>query len=204
MGFKQFKEYLPPRFKEFDEARKYIENMDLSNDLTYEAIDYMISHKEYYFLIKNIVKQFADNNKGSEEFFKYVFFRIDKCPKRQEDFDLYKKIILSKNRNLKKAFLSFVRNCAKEFKEEAKKLLEEKDKHLRHFGFCILVSIPDEDVKNLLKEYVSKNKINKHEFNEFIKYIYFYGDKEDKSCLENLKEKFPEFKEEIEKVEETL
>ncbi|RUM50625.1 MAG: hypothetical protein DSY47_01250 [Hydrogenothermus sp.] len=205
MGFKKFEEYFPPRFKEFDEARKYIENIDTSNELTYEAIDYMIAHREYYFLLKNIIRQFGDNNEGTESFFEYLFSRMDKCPERDDDFQLYREIILSKNQKLKIAFMHFVRKCSKEFKEFAKELLKEDNKHLKHFGFCILVSIPDDEkTKEILKKYVLENKINKYELEEFIEYIYFYGNKEDKECLKKLMEKFPEFKDKIRDVEDSL
>jgi hypothetical protein len=37
------------RFKEFDEARVYIETF---NKDSFDAIDYMIDHKEFYFYLK--------------------------------------------------------------------------------------------------------------------------------------------------------
>ena len=55
-----------------------------------------------------------------------------------------------------------------------------------------------------LKKYVLENKINKYELEEFIEYIYFYGNKEDKECLKKLMEKFPKFKDKIRDVEESL
>jgi len=71
------------RFKEFDEARKFIENF---SENSFDAIDYMIDHKEYYFLLKNILKNLPD-----KKIVEYIFLRLP-CLKREFDIELLKKL----------------------------------------------------------------------------------------------------------------
>ncbi len=199
MGFTEFKENKPVRFKEFDEARVYIENMFLNKELTYEAVDYMIKHKEYYFLLKNLIKQFANSREGNRELFDYIFLRIDECPKRKEDIELYKKIIHSKNKDLKESFLEFAKKCAEEFKEMAKNFLESEDKLDNFFGFCILIHLYDDEVKKILEKYIL-NTSNEQQIKEFLDYLYFYGTEENKECLKQIRERYPKFQEYIDNI----
>jgi hypothetical protein len=71
------------RFKEFDEARVYIETF---NKDSFDAIDYMIDHKEFYFLLKNILK-----NLPKKEFVEYIFLRLP-CLKRKDNIEMLKNI----------------------------------------------------------------------------------------------------------------
>ena len=203
MGFKKHTLHKPERFLEFDEARKYIEDMNLDRKKTFEAIDYMVNHKEYYFLLKNLVKQFADKETGDRELFDYIFSRLQECPKRKEDAEIYKKIIKSKNKDLKTAFFEYVKNCSKDFNKLAHEFLDDDDKDVRYLGFCILLNIPDEKAKEALKEYILKEG-NEDLLKDFLNYIYYYGDKEDIECLEKLKLQFPSKADDIDKIEESL
>ncbi len=203
MAFKKHILHKPERFLEFDEARKYIENMELDREKTFEAVDYMINHKEYYFLLKNLLNQFADKEKGDRELFDYIFSRLKDCPKRKEDAELYKKLVKAKNEELKTAFFEYVKNCSKDFKNLAHEFLNSKDKDIRYLGFCILLNLPDKKAKEALKEYVL-HEGNGGLLKDFLNYIYYYGDKEDIECLEKLKLQFPDKAKDINNIEESL
>jgi len=94
------------RFKEFDEAREDIENFHKNS---YDAIDYMIDHKEFYFLLKNVLKNLPDEN-----LVEYIFLRLP-CLKRVTDIEILKElytyypsiidIYLKKCENLKDNFV---------------------------------------------------------------------------------------------------
>ena len=203
MSFKKHTPQLPPRFLEFDEARKYIENMRLNKEKTLEAIDYMINHKEYYFLLKNLVNQFVDKEEGDKELFDYIFSRLTDCPKRKEDADLYKKIIKSQNKALKESFFEFIKNCSKEFKELANNFLNSSDENSHLVGFYILLSIPGQEAKTALANFIKKEK-KEELIDEFLNYLYFYGDEKDIDILNELEKLFPSYKEKIHQVKESL
>jgi heme oxygenase len=82
--FKEFKEKKVLRFRDFDEARGFIENLSKES---IDAIDYMIFHKEYYFLLKNLANQVDVDL----EIISYIFSNLP-CLKRKEDFELIKEI----------------------------------------------------------------------------------------------------------------
>lgn len=132
--FKGFEEDKIFRFKEFDEARIYIENFKDDKD-TFEAVDYMINHKEYYFLLKNVLKQ-IDTKKN---ILAYLFFNLP-CLKREEDLDLLIKIVKRSDRILKKIVIDYIKSCNNE--EFAKKMYErglktEAVEILKKFPGCV-------------------------------------------------------------------
>jgi hypothetical protein len=118
--FREFKAKKIERFKEFDEARKFIENFGKNS---FDAIDYMIDHKEYYFLLKNVLKQLPDN-----EIVEYVFYNLP-CLRREEDMEIFLALFdkYPVVRDYVKACKSieFLRLLYKKDKKKAKELLEE-------------------------------------------------------------------------------
>ncbi len=110
MAFKKVdNEISIPRFKEFDEARVYIEDFsDFDKNIVFSAIDYMLIHKEYYFLLKNISLQFSKD--GGEEIIDYLFSRLD-CVKRNEDKELIKNLLYSPNRFLSFKVFVYILDC---------------------------------------------------------------------------------------------
>ena len=106
--FKEFEEEKIFRFKEFDEARGYIENFKDNKD-TYEAIDYMINHREYYFLLKNVAKQI----KTKKNILAYLFFNLP-CLKRDEDLEKIITILKNADEILKKIVIDYIKSCRNE------------------------------------------------------------------------------------------
>ena len=100
--FKQFVEEEISRFREFDEARVYIEDFKDNKD-TYEAIDYMISHKEFYFLLKNIKTQ-----NPSAKIVEYIFYNLP-CLKRKDDYELINQ--LKQNKKIECIINKYIEIC---------------------------------------------------------------------------------------------
>ena len=106
--FKQFEEEKIFRFKEFDEARVYIENLQDSKD-TFEAIDYMINHKEYYFLLKNVLLQ----TDAKISVIAYLFYNLP-CLKRENDLEVIEKILKIANEKLQSIIIDYLKTCKNE------------------------------------------------------------------------------------------
>ena len=115
MGFeKQLQPKQITRFKEFDEAREFIIKWPLyERELVFAAIDYMIVHKEYYFLLKNLFSHnLEENNEYLEQIIDYLFSRLE-CLKRKEDKQELKKLLLSNNKHLSDITFSYILDCYK-------------------------------------------------------------------------------------------
>lgn len=198
MSFKKFKEEKPYRFKEFDEARIYIEDMSIDINLTREAIDYMITHKEYFFLLKNIVNQFYKEG-GNRELFDYIFSRLTDCPKRSSDIDLYLKIIESPNRDLREAFIAYLKTCADDLFSFVEKLLESRDAYKRKLAICVLKYSQNQEIKSKILD-ILKNENDKEVVEEILNYLSIYVLKDDVECLKIIERKFPELRDNIREI----
>jgi len=100
--FATFKEQNFMRFKEFDEARNFIENL---NQNSIDAIDYMIYHKEYYFLLKNILKQLDKKMQIN-----YIFLNLP-CLNREDDFEMLEQIYHKGDDEIKLIVIDYLKSC---------------------------------------------------------------------------------------------
>jgi len=198
MSFKKFKEERPYRFKEFDEVRVYIEDMSIDTNLTKEAVDYMITHKEYFFLLKNIVKQFYKGG-GSRELFDYIFSRLTDCPKRSSDINLYLKIIESPNSDLRESFIEYLKTCADDLFSFIEKLLESRDTYKRKLAVCVLKYSQNQEIKSKFLD-ILKNENDKEVVEEILNYLSIYVLKDDVECLKLMEKKFPELRDNIREI----
>ncbi|EDP73004.1 hypothetical protein, partial [Hydrogenivirga sp. 128-5-R1-1] len=156
-----------------------------------------------YFLLRNIINQVKDEKNKHKDIITYLFSRLDNCPKRKQDINLYKEIIHSNNKALKEAFLKFAQLNAKQCQDIALRLIKSYNKKEKFFGFCILIHLPENSCKETLKEFIINTK-NMKFIKEFLNYIYYYGNEKDKDCLENLQKQFPELKEQIQRIIKSL
>ena len=202
MSFKKFEEHLPHRFREFDEARKYIENMLLDTKLTQEAIDYMISRREYHFILKNLISQFYQEG-GSKQLFDYLFSKFTECPKRVSDLEIYIKILDSPNETLKKSFLGYLKSCASQLYPFILKLLKDKNPEKRRIAVCLLKYIPDEEIKKEIIEHLPNEK-NKTVLEEILKYFEIYLAKEEIKCLNFIKKQYPDLEQKVNQILQNL
>ncbi len=188
MAFKEFKETFPHRFKSFEEAKEKINENHKQEQL--DAIDYMVNHKEYYFLLKNLIDNYAEGG-GNKALFDYIFFQLKDCPKRSEDIELYKKILQCNNKDLRLSFLEYLKMCADELFPILYKYIQDDD--IKEMIVCYLLYIN----KDELVEFLRKHRFDKQTLSKFLKEIYLYGTKEDIKCLNSLKELYPEYKDKI-------
>jgi len=169
--FKEFEEDRIFRFKEFDEAREFIENFNDTKD-TYEAVDYMISHKEYYFLLKNVYKQLN----AKKSILAYLFFNLP-CLKRDEDLALIIEILKKADDVLKKIVIDYIKSCNNE--EFAKKIFESG---LKTEAIEIFKKFPD------LEEYLKEKLTNEENIDVIKKAIEFF-EIYDEKFIKKLKDK---------------
>ncbi len=176
-----FKKYNPdekyyiPRFREFDEARVYIEDMNKDKDLVISAVDYMITHKEYYFLLKNLYEHIK-KNELKREFFEYALMSFDICPKRKEELNIYYEILKMEN-GYSKDIIEFLKVCCREVKDFIETLLTDDSPFVRKSAVDILKYCPDKKTADRIKSLIPKEKDEKVK-KEMIKYIKFFADHE--------------------------
>ncbi|SNZ03224.1 hypothetical protein SAMN06265182_0325 [Persephonella hydrogeniphila] len=161
-------EYHIKRFNDFDEARIFIEDMNRDKELTIAAIDYMISHKEYYFLLKNLYRHIKEKNLR-REIFEYALLSLDICPKREEDIKIIMEILQMKN-SFSEDMVEFLKGCSCQLKDFILGLLENKDPYIRKNAVSILMHCPDEKTKNKIKLLIKKEESSevKDEMRKFL------------------------------------
>ena len=84
--------YFIRRFREFDEARVYVEDMSGKGEDVLSAIDYMITHNHHYFLLKNLLRN-IENKTITIQVFEYALLSYGKCPCSPEELQILKRII---------------------------------------------------------------------------------------------------------------
>ncbi len=162
--------YHIPRFREFDEARVYIEDMKKDKELVISAIDYMITHKEYFFLMKNLYEHIK-NDELEREIFEYALMSLDICPKRKEELDIYLEILKMKN-GYSKDIIDFLKGYCYEIKSFLEALLTNSDPYVRKSAISILKHCPDEKITGKIKALILKESDEKVK-KEMIKYLKF-------------------------------
>ncbi|SNZ10137.1 hypothetical protein SAMN06265182_1750 [Persephonella hydrogeniphila] len=198
MSFKKFEEQKIHRFKDFDEAKVYIEDMNKDINLTFEAIDYMVSRKEYHFLLKNLVRQFY-NSGGSPQLFDYFFSKLSDCPGRKTDIEIYFKILESPNKTLKSSFTGYLKACAEKLYPFIMDMLRSNEAEKRKMAVCILRHLPSEEVKEKIVSMI-KTEEDKTVMEEIVKYLEIYAFEENVDCLKFINEKFPEFDKKVQNI----
>jgi len=143
------------RFREFDEARGFIEDLQDNKD-TYEAIDYMINHKEYYFLLKNLKAQLNKSKIGV-----YIFLNLP-CLKREDDLELIEYMLKHSDEVLKEGIVDYLKSC-KNF-NFARKIFEDG---LEDEAIEVLKLIP-EGIE-YLKEHLKDERLNRILIYDFTK-----------------------------------
>ncbi len=132
MGFEKAKiEQHIIRFNEFDEARPFITSWHKHQlDHVFAAIDYMLGHKEYYFVLKNFTTPYAQMYTSKyRNIIEYLFARLD-CLKRGADKKELKKLLLHPNPHISQIVLSYILHCYKH--KEIYELLQGIDLDISH------------------------------------------------------------------------
>ncbi|NPA16420.1 MAG: HEAT repeat domain-containing protein [Aquificae bacterium] len=182
------------RFREFDEARKYIEDISAyDTETVLSAVDYMITHQEYYYLLKNLYRQILEG-KLPRNVYEYALMNMKVCPRRQEEKEIYLKILSTHKDVYTQPLVEFLKSCCGYLKEFNISLLKNYDPYIRAAGVDILTHCSDEEVKTAIKELAWREE-NPAVAEKIINYLKIYGEKDDKPLLEHIGERFPQLRE---------
>ncbi|BCD61467.1 hypothetical protein NitYY0826_C0319 [Nitratiruptor sp. YY08-26] len=139
MALKKVEAEIPiSRFKEFQEASRYIEAFEeYSEEEVFAAIDYMLVHKEFHYLLRTLLQQCQ--KKDIEKLSSYIFARLN-CLKREEDQQLLQELLACQNRGIQHNTIAYILACCEHY--DTAKLLQnypiskEELKILVKYGDC--------------------------------------------------------------------
>lgn len=176
-------------FNEFNEAQKVFEDESQEESLRLAALEYIIEHKEIYYILKMLSKLFQKNSIKDHIYIDYAFANFDKKPRREEDFDAMFKMLKSENAYLRNAAISFLQQYGLEAKPFIEKLINSDDVDIRIFAINILGDVKYEDSVDMLRYFILKED----NVNALMTAIDYYGEVasvEDIPLLEALKEQY--------------
>lgn len=176
-------------FNEFLEAKEAFENPSNPVDLRIEALDYIIKHKEIFYVLRILSELFKENNTDDHVFIDYAFANFEKKPKREEDFEMLFKMLKSDNAYLRNAVIMFLRNYGKEAKPFIEELMNSDDKDIRIFAVNILGDVRFDESIEMLREFIKK-ETDVNALMTAVDYLGEIGNEDDISLLENIKSRF--------------
>ncbi len=182
--FKKYKKTKIHRFKEFDEARVYIENPEKDRELTYKAIDYMIIHKEFYYLLRQLFNHIKNKNLDSK-FWEYALSNMSSCPSRREELEIYLHILKHEDKNYREPLVKYLTGCSCKLKKFLLQLLKEKEPRIRKEAVSILKHCYQKNIKKQLIKHLQTEK-DKQVIKEILDYLYIYGTLEEIEQAESL------------------
>jgi len=174
------------RFKSFEEAKAVFIDENKNIDERIEALDYIINHKEIWFVLNMLNKLFKVNKIEYHPLIDYAFSHFDIKPKRKEDFEEMFKALKSDNAYLRNAVIEFLKLYGKEAKQFLEELMENEDRDIRIFAINILGDVKFEDSINMLRRFILKEK-DINALVTAIDYLGEIGDENDIKLLEALK-----------------
>jgi len=145
-------------FSEFDEAKEVFEDGTKSIDERIEALDYILRHKEIYFVLRILSELFKENRVDDHPLIDYAFSNFGVKPKREEDFDEMFKMLKSDNAYLRNMAIKFLQEFGVEAKPFLEKLMNNEDKDIRIFAINILGDVRYEDSVDMLRYFILKEQ----------------------------------------------
>ena len=142
------------KFDSFLEAREILEDRGSITDDRFQALEYMVEHKEIYYILDILSKIFADGNIEENKFIDTAFIGFKIKPKREKDFEAMFNMLKSDNAYLRNAIIKFLQVYGKEAKEFILKLMSNKDKDIRIFAINILGDVRYEDSVEMLRHFI--------------------------------------------------
>ena len=176
-------------FNEFLEAKSAFENPSNPVDLRIEALDYIIKHKEIFYVLRILSELFKENNPQDHVFIDYAFANFENKPKREEDFEMLFKMLKSDNAYLRNAVIMFLRNYGDEAKPFIEELMDSEDKDIRIFAINILGDVRFDESIDMLREFIKK-ETDINALMTAVDYLGEIGSEDDISLLENIKSRF--------------
>lgn len=174
------------RFKSFEEAKDVFVDESRDIDERIEALDYMINHKEIWFILKTLSELFPTNDMKYHPIIDYAFAHFDVKPKRKEDFEEMFKLLKSDNAYLRNAAIEFLKQYGSEAKGFLEELMNSEDRDIRIFAINILGDVRFEDSVDMLRRFILKEK-DINALVTAIDYLGEVGEKQDIDLLEALK-----------------
>lgn len=174
------------RFKSFEEAKDVFVDESRDIDERIEALDYMINHKEIWFILKTLSELFPTNDMKYHPIIDYAFAHFDVKPKRKEDFEEMFKLLKSDNAYLRNAAIEFLKQYGSEAKGFLEELMNSEDRDIRIFAINILGDVRFEDSVDMLRRFILKEK-DINALVTAIDYLGEVGEKQDIPLLEALK-----------------
>ena len=176
-------------FNEFDEAKAVFVDKSKSTDERLQALDYIIRHKEIYFVLRMLSELFAKNDLNDHPLIDFAFAGFDIKPKREEDFDEMFKMIKSDNAYLRNKAIQFLQDYGVEAKPFFEKLMNSEDRDVRIFAINILGDVSFEDSVDMLRYFILKEK-DINAMMTAVDYLGEIGSEEDIPLLEAIKKDY--------------
>jgi HEAT repeat protein len=173
-------------FNEFIEAQKVFEDSSQSEELRLSALEYIINHKEIYYVLRILSKLFKDNRVEDHIYIDYAFANFEKKPRREADFEAMFNMLKSENAYLRNAAIKFLQTYGVEAKPFIEKLINSEDRDIRIFAINILGDVRYEDSIDMLRYFILKEK-DVNALMTAVDYLGEIGCEEDIALLEALK-----------------
>ena len=148
-------------FDSFIEAQKVFEDVSAPREKRLEALEYILVHKEIFYVLEILSKLFKENNEEDNKYIETAFNGFGIKPKREKDFNAMFEMLKSDNAYLRNSVITFLQDYGEEAKGFISKLMENEDKDIRIFAINILGDVKYEDSVDMLRHFiVSENDIN--------------------------------------------
>jgi len=145
-------------FKSFLEAQAVFEDLDEKETERLHALEYIIHHKEIYYVLDILDKLFSQNSIKDHIYINFVFTNFDIKPKREEDFNKLFEMLKSKNAYLRNSVITFLQEYGKEVIPFITILMNDADRDIRIFAINILGNVKFEDSIEMLRAFIAKEK----------------------------------------------
>jgi len=173
-------------FNEIREAQEAFENTDNPEDVRLNALEYIISHKDIFYVLRVLSELFKENNLKDHVYIDFAFANFDTKPKRREDFEKMVEMLKSENAYLRNAAIKFLQDYGEEVKPYIEELLNSEDRDIRIFAINILGDVKFEDSVNMLRRFILKER-DINALVTAIDYLGEVGNQDDIKLLEALK-----------------
>ena len=174
------------KFDTFLEAQKVFEDENAKESLRLEALEYIVSHQEIYYVLEMLSKLFKDAKLQDNKYIEAAFLGFKVKPKREKDFKAMFKMLKSDNAYLRNAVISFLQEYGKEAKEFILQLMDDKDEDIRIFAINILGDVRFEDSVEMLRHFIAKES-GVNALMTAVDYLGEIGDERDIELLEAIK-----------------
>ena len=173
-------------FNEIKEAQDAFENKNNPEDIRLNALEYIINHKDIFYILRVLSELFKENNLKEHVYIDFAFANFDTKPKRREDFEKMIEMLKSDNAYLRNAAIEFLQNYGEEVKPYIEELFNSKDRDIRIFAINILGDVKFEESVNMLRRFILKEQ-DINALVTAIDYLGEIGNQDDIKLLEALK-----------------